>query len=59
MSSGLQATSAAATQPARREINVRAAAYAAGTVAMPASAESERKPASPKPNTRAHTQATQ
>jgi hypothetical protein len=36
---------------------VRAAAYATGTVATPATADSERIPASPKPNTRAHSHA--
>ena len=43
--------------PARSEISLRAAAYATGTVATPAAADSDRSPASPKPNTRAHTQA--
>ena len=59
MSSGLQATSAATTSPIRALNSRRPAANIAGTVATPASAESERRGASPKPNTRAQTQATQ
>ncbi len=59
ISIGLQAVSAAAITPARREINLAPAPYATGTTSTPHSAESERRPASPKPNTRAHTHARQ
>jgi hypothetical protein len=43
----LQAVSAAAISPARREISFAPAAKATGTLATPASADSERRPASP------------
>ncbi len=59
MRNGLQAASAATITPARRETSFAAAPYATGMTATPASAESERTPASPWPNTRAHSQARQ
>ena len=43
------ATSAAATMPARRDARTTPAPYAIGIVAVPASAESDRKPDLPEP----------
>ena len=54
---GLTAASAAATRPARREINSRPHRYGIGITAVPAIADSDRNPASPVPNTFAHSQA--
>ena len=51
MRNGLQAASAATIRPARRETSFAAAPYATGMTATPASAENERSPASPWPNT--------
>ena len=55
---GLVATSAAATMPARRDTRTTPAPYATGIVAVPASAESDRKPTSPSPKTELQSQAT-
>ena len=55
---GLVATSAAATMPARRDTRTTPAPYAIGIVAVPASAESDRRPTSPSPKTCPQTQAT-
>jgi hypothetical protein len=55
----LQAVSAAAMIPARREISLFATAYTTGTVATPASAGIERSDTWPKPSTRPQIQAMQ
>ncbi len=47
ISSGLQAVSAAAIKPARREINFDPAPYATGTTSTPHTADSDRRPVSP------------
>ena len=51
---GLSAVNAAATTPARRETSSRPHRYAIGITAVPTSADSDRSPTSPVPNTRAH-----
>ena len=56
---GLHAHSAATRIPHRRETSFAPAPKATGTVSRPARADSDRSPASPYPNSRAHTQATQ
>ena len=55
---GLVATSPAATTPVRRDTRTTPAPYATGIVAVPASAESDRSPTSPSPNTELQAQAT-
>jgi len=56
-SSGLQAVSAAAMSPTRRETSSLPARYAVGTIASPTTADSDLSGASPKPNMRAQPQA--
>ena len=55
---GLTAARAAATTPARAETISRPHRYSSGTSPTPRSADSDRRPASPVPNTLAHGQAT-
>ena len=54
---GLTATSAAAPSPAARDTSARPAHHATGIVAVPNSADSDRMPTSPLPNTFVHSQA--
>ena len=56
-SSGLIAVSSAAIKPTRPDASRRPAAHMTGIVAVPHRAESDRRPASPVPNTRDHSHA--
>ena len=53
---GLKVTSAAAITPAVRDTRSRAARYATGTSAIPASVDSDRSATAPVPNTWAQSQ---
>ena len=54
---GLKATRAAAPSPAARATSVRAAHHATGIVAIPKTADSDRIPTSPDPNSLVQTHA--
>jgi hypothetical protein len=57
-SGGLTVTSAAAASPVRRPSSFAPPRYVSGTVATPASAESERSATSPSPKALVHAHAT-